>query len=97
MAWAVMNASWSRWPRRTGKTPPWEKMKVRATLPPKSCDLPMNRTRRLRKTAEKKWSQFEKWLGARITGPDLGTCSVPIARARYSSRLGGVRTRRARS
>ena len=28
----------------------------------------------------KKWSIWLKWLGARISGPDFGTFSTPIAR-----------------
>ena len=41
----------------------------------------------------KKWSMNEAWLGARITGP-LGTFSLPMPRARYtSSALSSVKTR----
>jgi hypothetical protein len=36
----------------------------------------MNRTRRRRYMAAKKWSSVEKWLGAMITGPAAGTCAV---------------------
>jgi hypothetical protein len=44
----------------------------------------MNRTLRRMKAAKKKWSMFEKWLGARITGPLGGTRSAPTPRARNS-------------
>ena len=42
----------------------------------------MNRTRRRRNMAMKKWSMKEKWLGATITGPSGGTWSEAIERAR---------------
>ena len=38
----------------------------------------MNRTLRRIETPRKKWSMNEKWLGARITGPDGGTLSLAI-------------------
>ena len=42
----------------------------------------MNRTLRRMNAPRKKWSMNEKWLGARITGPDGGTLSLAIERAR---------------
>ena len=42
----------------------------------------MNRTRRRMKAPTKKWSMNEKWFGARITGPSVGTFSAPWPRAR---------------
>ena len=47
-----------------------------------SCDLAMNRTLRRMNAPVKKWSMNEKWLGARITGPDGGTFWLAIERAR---------------
>ena len=42
----------------------------------------MNRTLRRMNAPAKKWSMNEKWFGARITGPDGGTFSAAIERAR---------------
>ena len=79
IVWAVMNASWSRWPRRTGNTPPWLMMKS-ITGGLKSCDFAMKCTSRRSSTATKKWSQKLKWLGAIRTGPRAGTFATSIAR-----------------
>ena len=81
IAWAVLNASSSRCPRRTGKTPPCVRMNS-SSGGLKSCDLAMNCTSRRISTAMKKWSMKLKWFGARITGPSSGTLSTPIARKR---------------
>ena len=42
----------------------------------------MKRTLRRMNAPAKKWSMNEKWFGARITGPDAGTCSEEMHRAR---------------
>ena len=42
----------------------------------------MKRIRRRVWTPAKKWSMFEKWLGARITGPRSGMLGTEIALAR---------------
>ena len=52
---AVVNASSSCVPRRTGNAPPCLKMYLIIGFV-KSCDLAMNRTFRRMKTAAKKWS-----------------------------------------
>ena len=40
---------------------------------------------------------FEKWFGARITGPEAGTLGAAIARVRYGPSAIGVITIRASS
>ena len=55
----------------------------------------MKRTRRRMKAPTKKWSMNEKWFGARITGPAVGTFSAPRLRARknvYAVSDVGMRT-----
>jgi hypothetical protein len=52
--YVVMNASSSKAPRRTGKTPPGEKTHCPGGL--NSCDFAMKRTRRRMKAPTKKWS-----------------------------------------
>ena len=47
-----------------------------------SLDLAMNRTLRRMNAAAKKWSHWLKWFGERITGPESGTLSAPIAASR---------------
>jgi hypothetical protein len=47
-----------------------------------SCDFAMKRTRRRTKAPTKKWSMNEKWFGARMTGPSVGTFSAPLLRVR---------------
>ena len=42
----------------------------------------MNRIFRRMETPAKKWSMFEKWFGARITGPLAGTFGTEIPRQR---------------
>ena len=54
-----MKASSSRWPRRTGKVPPWLMMKS-STGGLKSWDFAMNCTSRRSTTAAKKWSRALK-------------------------------------
>jgi hypothetical protein len=51
-------------------------------LLPKNWDFDINRVLRRRWTPQKKWSRFEKWLGASINAPLAGTLRVPIARVR---------------
>jgi hypothetical protein len=70
---------------------------VRIAFFPNSCDLARNRTLRRMYTPAKKWSMFEKWFGARMSGPTAGTLSVPIARVRYGPIASGVMTMRASS
>ena len=80
MASAVTKASSSRWPRRTGNTPPW--YRIHCSGPLNSCDLAMKRTLRRSDTPRKKWSRNEKWFGATMTCPRPGTLSEAIDRAR---------------
>jgi hypothetical protein len=42
----------------------------------------MKLTRRRMNAPAKKWSMNEKWLGARMTGPEAGTFSASTPRAR---------------
>ena len=80
IAWAVLNASSSAWPRRTGNTPPL--LNTISSGMVNSWDLAMNWTLRRRYTATKKWSRKEKWFGAMITGPAAGTLCESMQRAR---------------
>src|SRR4051794_25406788 len=77
---AVVDAPSLGAPRRTGDTPPGEQIQTSGGL--KSGDLALNRPLRRMNAPAKKWSMNEKWLGARITGPDAGTFSLAIERAR---------------
>jgi hypothetical protein len=40
--------------------------------------------------ASRKWSMNEPWLGARMTGPDCGTFSLEIERARKKANAHSV-------
>ena len=53
-----------------------EQVRERAVEPsPKYCDLVMKRIFRRRLTPTKKWSKFEEWFGAMITGPRGSGCT----------------------
>ena len=72
---AVSRASWSAWPRRTGKAP--RRMRMRPRLPSNSSLLPMKRRWRRVHTAMKNESQKLLWFGATIAAPSPGMCSAP--------------------
>ena len=50
----------------------------------------MKRTLRRMNDARKKWSMNEPWFGARMTGPDCGTFSLEIERARKKTKAHSV-------
>ena len=57
----------------------------------------MKRTLLRRNAPTKKWSMNEKWLGARITGPDSGTFSEAMQRPRKTIQTRNEHTSRTMS